>query len=51
MSRVYFLYHIDEKKIDGYHHGKIVGIYSTLDRANAAIDRFADKPGFRDIVI
>lgn len=48
MSRVYFLYHIDEKKTDGYHHGKIIGIYTTLDLAKAAIDRFRDKPGFRD---
>ena len=48
MNRVYFLYHIDEKRVDGYHHGKIIGIYSTLDLAKAAIDRFRDKPGFRD---
>jgi homoserine kinase type II len=48
MNRIYFLYHIDEDKVDGYHHGKIVVLYSTLDLAKAAIDRFRDKPGFRD---
>jgi hypothetical protein len=48
MSRVYFLYHIDEKRTDGYHHGKIIGIYSKLSLANAAMDRLKDKPGFRD---
>ena len=48
MSRVYFLYHIDEKRADGYHHGKIIGIYSTHDRAKAAMERLRDKPGFKD---
>ena len=48
MRRVYFLYHIDEKRTDGHHHGKIVGIYSTLDGANAAIGRLRDKPGFKE---
>ena len=48
MTRVYFLYHIDENKTDGYHHGKIVGIYSSADKARAAIERMRDKPGFKD---
>jgi len=48
MNRVCFLYHIDEKRTDGYHHGKIIGIYSTSSLAKAAMDRLKDKPGFRD---
>lgn len=48
MNRVHFLYHIDEKRVDGYHHGKLIGIYSTPEAAQAAIERLRDKPGFKD---
>ena len=50
MTKVYFLYHIDEhKSYDGvYHYGKIAGIYSTIELARAAIGRLRDLPGFRD---
>jgi len=50
MTRVYFLYHIDaQKSYDGvYHYGKLVGIYSTTELAQAAIERLSDQPGFRD---
>ena len=48
MTHVHFLYHIDEKKTDGYHHGKLIGIYSTIEFAQAAIKHLGDRPGFRD---
>lgn len=32
----------------GYEDGKMIGVYSDLERANAAIDQIRDQPGFRD---
>jgi hypothetical protein len=48
MTRVYFLYHIDEKRTDSYHHGKLIGVYSTEERAREAQKRMSDKSGFKD---
>jgi hypothetical protein len=49
MNAVYFLYHIDDRLTEGvYHQGKIVGIYSTIEKARAAIIRSRDLPGFKD---
>ena len=33
MTAAYFLYHIDEQRSDGHHHGKLIGIYSTTECA------------------
>jgi hypothetical protein len=50
MTAVYFLYHIDDQKLyDGeYHYGKLVGVYSSIDRARAAIRELRDRQGFID---
>ncbi|MBS0547725.1 MAG: hypothetical protein JSR24_08255 [Proteobacteria bacterium] len=48
MTSVYFLYHIDEQKADGHHHGKLLGVFSAPELARATIQRVRDQPGFRD---
>lgn len=44
---VYKLYHIREKE-DGNDDEKLIGIYTTEEKAKAAIQRVIGKPGFRD---
>jgi hypothetical protein len=48
MTAVYFLYHIDENDAGRYHNGKHIGIFSTEERAKAAIAQLRNDPGFRD---
>jgi hypothetical protein len=49
MKRVYKLYHTygrsDEAREE---NNKLIGNYSTEDKAKAAIERVRSKPGFRD---
>ena len=46
MTTVYSLWHVRED--DGYgDDAKLIGIYSSEAAANAAIERVADKLGFR----
>lgn len=44
MKSVFLLQHSYE--IDGSEQTKIIGIYSTRDKANAAVERFKALPGF-----
>lgn len=48
MATLYVLRHIDRLWNDGNAYEKTIGIYSTEERAQQAIDRLRDKPGFRD---
>jgi homoserine kinase type II len=52
MTIVYKLYHIYNRGSDGEgdddEETKLIGIYSTKEKAEAAILRVKDKPGFRD---
>lgn len=48
MKSVYFLYHLDEQRSDGFQPRKLVGVYSTMQRAQEALRRYHDKPGFKD---
>jgi hypothetical protein len=48
MTSVYFLYHLEEKRADGFQGRKVIGIYSTPERAREAIHRRRDMPGFKD---
>lgn len=46
MPVVYLLYHSIPR---GEHEdNKLIGVYSTAQNADAAIQRLKDKPGFRD---
>lgn len=46
MKSVFILQHSYE--IDESEQTKIIGIYSTRDKANAAVEKFKTLPGFRD---
>ncbi len=48
MTAVYFLYHIDYNDVGRYHNGKLIGVYSTAERAQQTIEQLSDQPGFRD---
>lgn len=37
-----------EYERDGQDHSKIIGIYATLESAEAAVQRARQRPGFRD---
>ena len=43
---VYLITHEYER--DGQDHSKIIGIYSTMETAEAAVQRARQRPGFRD---
>jgi homoserine kinase type II len=45
---VYLLWHTHEFD-NGDSDDKLIGVYSTEESANAAIERSKDLPGFRDI--
>jgi hypothetical protein len=44
---VYLLEHLHEFE-DGHEETKIIGIFSTREKAQAALDRVRDQPGFRE---
>lgn len=48
MTTVYILYHYDQETLEDNDHRKMVGVYSTEKRAEQAIERLRDKPGFRE---
>jgi len=48
MTVVYNVVHLEEKKPDGFQDYKSVGVYSTRKKAEEAIERYRDLPGFRD---
>jgi hypothetical protein len=48
MTVVYELKHLEEKNPDGFQDYKTVGVYSTRKKAEKAIERYRDLPGFRD---
>ena len=52
MSGVYLLYHQFEfrnnKQEDLEERAKLIGVYSSKERAEQAIERLKKKPGFRD---
>jgi len=41
-------WHYDQETLADEEHEKLIGAYSTEERAQQAIDRLRDKPGFRD---
>jgi hypothetical protein len=47
MTRIYGLYH-EYTSDSGIAEEKAIGIYSSPERAQQAIERVKDKPGFRD---
>jgi len=48
MTLVFELSHLDEKLPDGFQGQKSIGTYSTRQKAEEAIERLRDMPGFRD---
>jgi hypothetical protein len=48
MTTVYVVHHKDHETLEDNDHEKIIGVYSTLERAEQAIERLRDKPGFRE---
>jgi len=46
MTTVYVLQH--EYELDGCDEVKLIGVYSSREMAEAAIERLASKPGFVD---
>ncbi len=46
-SSVFILFHVHEFE-DGHEDVKIIGVYSTEERARQARERVKDQPGFRD---
>jgi hypothetical protein len=48
MTKLYVVCHFDQETDDDNDEEKLIGVYSTKDRAQQAIDRLRDKPGFRD---
>ena len=44
---VFMLYHIRTNE-SGEQDEKLIGIYTTTEKAEAAIRRLEDRPGFRD---
>jgi hypothetical protein len=47
MTIVFTLYHIYEKP-NGEEEIKLIGIYSSMEKANATLQRLKSKPGFVD---
>jgi hypothetical protein len=48
MTTIYLVWHFDQETPEDDVQEKLIGVYSTEERAKAAIDRLRDKPGFRD---
>lgn len=46
MSKVYLLWHSYE--LEGSEEDKLIGVYSTRERAEQAVERKLQYPGFRD---
>jgi homoserine kinase type II len=47
MTTVFVLTHAHE--LDGCDEVKCIGIYSSMERAQAALDLVKDQPGFKDL--
>ena len=47
MNSVFILWHTNEFE-DGHEDVKLIGVYSTRQRATEALERVRDQPGFRD---
>ncbi|HEY4171328.1 MAG TPA: hypothetical protein VGM96_31340 [Reyranella sp.] len=45
---IYELFHYDQEDDDGIDFQKLIGVYSSEKKAEDAIERLRDKPGFRD---
>jgi hypothetical protein len=48
MTTLYILHHRDQETYDANDEDKVIGVYSSEARAQQAIERLRDKPGFRD---
>lgn len=48
MKKIFVVCHLDQETMDDDEQEKQVGVYSTNERAEQAIERLRDKPGFRD---
>jgi hypothetical protein len=46
MERVFILHHVSE--FEGEEDAKLIGVYSSRPRAEAAVDRLKGMPGFRE---
>ena len=47
MEYVYALWHMREDE-DGFDHELMLGIFSTEEKAESAVESLKDKPGFKD---
>jgi hypothetical protein len=47
MAFVFLLWHV-HRISDGYDDEKLIGVYDTEDKAEAAISRLRERPGFVD---
>ena len=48
MNQVYVVQHLREDP-DGYDDVKFIGVYSTKERAEEAVDRIRQLPGFAEV--
>jgi len=48
MTTIYLLRHFDQETDDDDDKEKIIGVYSTEERAMKALERLRDKPGFQE---
>ena len=48
MTTLYQVSHFDQESSEDDEHDKVIGIYSTEQRAREALERLRGKPGFRD---
>ncbi len=48
MTSVYVVWHLDQEAADEEAHEKLIGVYSTEQRAKDAVARLGAKPGFSD---
>ena len=47
MDSVFLLHHVHEFE-DGHEDSKLIGVYSTEQRAQEALQRVRNQPGFRE---
>ena len=48
MTTIYLVRHLDKEADDDDDMEKIIGVYSTEERALKTLERLRDKPGFRE---
>lgn len=48
MESVWMLHHVHEFE-DGHEDVKLIGLYTSMDLAQNALDKVKDKPGFKEL--